>query len=127
MVNIGKDIRLSKIINPTDEKSVIIAADHGFMLGAIPGVIDLQSTLKKVIKGRPDAILLSPGQAVRLNSLFQGKDAPALLIRADWTNAFRDKTYVLPARKVNRVAAVSAKHIIPIIEKLFLYYFPVFP
>jgi DhnA family fructose-bisphosphate aldolase class Ia/Fe-S-cluster-containing hydrogenase component 2 len=124
MVNNGKEIRLSKIINPTDGKSVIIAADHGFMLGAIPGVIDLQLTLKKVIEGRPDAILLSPVQAVKLNSLFWGKDAPALLIRADWTNAFRDKTYVLPARKIKRVAVTSAKQALSIgASGIVTYYF----
>ena len=124
MVSQGKEIRLSKIINPEDGKAVVVAADHGFMLGAIKGVVNLEETLRKVIEGGPDAILLSPGQAIRLNYLFHGKNAPALLIRADWTNAFRDKTYTLPARKIKRVAVAKAKDAIALgATGIVTYYF----
>jgi len=109
MTNIGKEIRLSRIIDPEDGKAVVVAADHGFMLGPIKGVVNLEETLIKVVEGKPDAVLLSPGQARRLNHLFRGKKAPALLVRADWTNAFRDKTYTLPARSIKRVAVANAK------------------
>lgn len=105
----GKTIRLGKFIDPEDGRSVVVAADHGFMLGSIKGVIDLESTLKKVVAGGPDAVLMSVGQAARLNHLFQGRKAPALLIRADWTNAFRDRTYTLPARSIQRVAVAGAE------------------
>ncbi|MEM2239946.1 MAG: 4Fe-4S binding protein [Candidatus Bathyarchaeia archaeon] len=105
----GKIIRLNQIIDPSDGRSLVVAADHGLMLGPIKGVIDLEVTLRKVIAGGPDAILLSPGQARRLHHLFTGKGAPAMLVRIDWTNAFRDKTYTLPARSIqfNRVTTVK--------------------
>jgi len=105
----GKTLRLSKIIDPDDERAVVVAADHGFMLGPIRGVIDLEKTLRRVVDGQPDAVLLSPGQAAQLNRLFRRKDSPALLVRADWTNAFRDKTYTLPARKIKRVTVANAR------------------
>ncbi|MEM2850091.1 MAG: 4Fe-4S binding protein [Candidatus Bathyarchaeia archaeon] len=108
-MNLGKLIRLSRIIDPSDGKGLVVAADHGLMLGPIKGVVDLEATLRKVIAGRPDAILVSPGQARRLSHLFTGGEAPAMLVRIDWTNAFRDKTYTLPARSIqfNRVTTVK--------------------
>jgi len=119
----GKTIRLSKIIDPDDGRAVVVAADHGFMLGPIRGVVDLEKTLERVVKGRPDAILVSPGQAMRLNHFFRRKDSPALLVRADWTNAFRDKTYTLPARRIKRVAVANAKEAIALGASGIVTYF----
>jgi len=97
---IGKELRLSRIIDPDDGRAMVVAADHGFMLGPIPGADKLRETLRKVIDGGPDAVLLSPGQAVNMQDLFLGRGRPSILIRVDWTSAFRDKTYPLPARSV---------------------------
>jgi len=100
MTSPGKEIRLSRIIDPEDGRAVVIAADHGYMLGPIRGVIDLKRTISSVSKGGADGILVSPGQASKIGHLFKGKDSPGMLIRADWTNAFRSKTYTLPSRHV---------------------------
>lgn len=104
----GKRLRLKRIFGE-DGKAVVVAADHGLMLGPIKGVINLRETLTRVIQGGPDAILLAPGQAISLIDLFYGRNAPALLVRADWTNAFRDKTYTLPSRIVRSVATMKVK------------------
>ena len=101
-------LRFSKILNPDDNRAVVVAADHGMMLGSIRGVIDLEKTVRSVIKGGADAVLVSPGQAARLGHLFHGRRS-ALLVRADWTNAFRNKTYTLPARSIKHIAVTSAK------------------
>ncbi|MFQ6095766.1 MAG: 4Fe-4S binding protein [Candidatus Bathyarchaeia archaeon] len=124
MMNPGKVIRLSRILNPEDNRGVVVAADHGFMLGSIKGVYNLEETLRKVIRGRPDAVLLSPGQAARLGYLFRGKRAPAILVRADWTNAFRTKKYVLPARKIGRAMAARARDALALgASGIVTYYF----
>ncbi|NHW00022.1 MAG: hypothetical protein HA496_10360 [Thaumarchaeota archaeon] len=104
----GKKLRLKRIFGG-DGRAVVVAADHGLMLGPIRGVVNLRETLTRVIQGGPDAILLTPGQASSLIDLFYGRDAPALLVRADWTNAFRDKTYTLPARVVRDVNTVRVE------------------
>lgn len=104
----GKRLRLKRIFGE-DGRAVVVAADHGLMLGPIRGVVNLRETLARVIQGGPDAILLAPGQASSLIDLFYGKDAPALLVRADWTNAFRDKTYTLPARVIRDVNTVRVE------------------
>jgi len=103
----GKRLRLKRIFGE-DGRAVVVAADHGLMLGPIKGVVNLRETLTRVVQGRPDAILLTPGQAASLIDLFHGRGAPALLVRADWTNAFRDKTYTLPARLMRGIATVEA-------------------
>jgi len=98
-MGLGQEMRLNRIFDPNDGRAVAVAADHGLMLGPISGVQELGKTLEKVIEGRPDAILLSPGQAEDLCHLFMGRRAPSLLVRIDWTNAFRDRTYTLPVRE----------------------------
>ena len=42
-------LRLGKIFDPNDGRAVVVAADHGFMLGTIKGVENLEDTLKKVM------------------------------------------------------------------------------
>jgi len=98
-MDLGQEMRLNRIFDPNDGRAVVVAADHGMMLGPISGVQELGKTLEKVIEGRPDAILLSPGQAEDLCHLFMGRRAPSLLVRMDWTNTFRDRTYTLPVRE----------------------------
>ncbi len=112
----GKEIRLSKIINPQDGRAVVVAADHGFMLGVIPGVENLEFTLQNILKGKPDGILLSMGQAKEVNHLFYPRDAPALLLRSDWSNWGRDKTYTLPSRSVERIGVADSRDAIAALQ-----------
>jgi Fe-S-cluster-containing hydrogenase component 2 len=45
-------------------------------------------------------------------------------VRGDWTNAFRDKTYTLPARKIKRVAVTNAKRALSLgASGIVTYYF----
>lgn len=56
------------------------------MSDVTPNVIRLREITQAVIRGGVDGILVSPGQAVRLAPLFQGRDGPAMILRADWMN-----------------------------------------
>jgi class I fructose-bisphosphate aldolase len=56
------------------------------MSDVTPNVINIHSIVKSIIHGGVDGILLSPGQSIRLAPLFQGRDAPALIVRGDWMN-----------------------------------------
>ncbi len=120
----GKEIRLSRIIDPSDGRAVVIAADHGYMLGPIKGVIDLKRTIRSVSRGGADGILVSPGQASRIGDLFRGRKAPAMLIRADWTNAFRSKTYTLPSRHVQHRYMTSPRQALAMgADAIVIYFF----
>jgi len=111
-LNIGKSIRLSNIIDPDDGKCVMLAADHNFLVGPIRGLENVENTLKIALKGKLDAVMLSPGQAKRLSYMFGWRGAPALVVRGDWSNAFRERIYTLPTRKTQEIIIASPKDLI---------------
>ncbi len=83
----GLQARMDRLFNRHgDGRAVCVAADHGYMSDVTANVVKLRPITEAVIRGGVDGILLSPGQAMRLGSLFQGRDGPALIIRADWMN-----------------------------------------
>ena len=83
----GLSSRLDKLFNRhSDGRAVCVAADHGYMSDVTPNVVNLRSIVGSVIRGGVDGILLSPGQAIRLEPLFRRRDGPALIVRADWMN-----------------------------------------
>ena len=86
-MNAGLQTRMDRLFNRHgDSRAVCVAADHGYMSDVTPNVVNLRPVTEAVIRGGVDGILLSPGQAVRLASYFQGRDGPALILRADWMN-----------------------------------------
>ncbi len=83
----GLQARIDRLFNRRgDGRAVCVAADHGYMSDVTPNVVQLRSITEAVIRAGADGILLSPGQAVRLAPFFQGRDGPALIVRADWMN-----------------------------------------
>jgi len=83
----GLQNRMDRLFNRHgDGRAICVAADHGYMSDVTPNVVALQSITEAVIAGGVDGILLAPGQALRLAPLFQGRQGPALIVRADWMN-----------------------------------------
>jgi class I fructose-bisphosphate aldolase len=83
----GLKMRMDRLFNRKgDGRAVCIAADHGYMSDVTPNVVRLRPITEAVIRGGADGILMSPGQAIRLAELYQGRDGPALIVRADWMN-----------------------------------------
>ena len=79
--------RMERLFNRRqDGRAIFVAADHGYMSNVTPNVVNLTGIARAVIRGGADGILLSPGQASHLSSLFEGPDAPSLIVRADWMN-----------------------------------------
>ncbi len=110
----GLSSRLDRLFNRYgDGRAVCVAADHGYMSDVTPTVIKLHATTEAVIRGGVDAILLSPGQAIRLAPLFQGKDGPALIVRADWMNMPRlgssNVTNAVPQRHLFHQKVLTAE------------------
>ena len=72
-----------------------------------------QSITEAVIRGGVDGILMSPGQAMRLAPLFQGRAGPALIVRADWMNMPRlgsaNVTNAVPQRKLFHQKVLTAE------------------
>lgn len=82
----GKELRLQKLFN-RGEHAVVIAIDHGYMDGPIPGMEDLAGTIRK-IDPLMDAILLSPGMLRHLQGAFNFKGAPMPIVRLNWSTVF---------------------------------------
>ena len=125
----GKTIRLNRIFNPKDGKAVCVAADHGFMSGPTENVIKLRGIVEKVVRGGADGILLSPGQAVRLGDLLRGRNAPALLLRADWMTGarlggLRDKDMkFLPVKELKRTTVAKVSDVLRLGASAVTIYF----
>ncbi len=110
----GLQVRMDRLFNRHgDGRAVCVAADHGYMSDVTPNVVNLRPVTEAVIRGGVDGILLSPGQAVRLAPLFQGRDGPAMILRADWMNMPRLGTSnvanAVPQRLLTHQKVVTAQ------------------
>lgn len=104
-MNGGKELRLSHVLNPVDGRGVILEADLGSMLGGVPGLEDMSKV--REASGAVDAFILSLGQIDRLLDCLKGKGGPSLIVRSDWTNAYRGGDYILPAVDLRYVSTVT--------------------
>jgi len=57
MLNIGKSIRMERIMNRNTGKTVIVPMDHGVSVGPIEGLIDMSKTVNMVADGGANAVL----------------------------------------------------------------------
>ncbi|NDJ77288.1 MAG: fructose-bisphosphate aldolase [Chloroflexi bacterium] len=90
----GKTIRLGRILDPRTGRAAVIAFDHGVHLGPLPGVMTPGETLALLAEAGADAFLVGPGTARTFAHVFAGRGAPALILRVDWTNRWRDADHL---------------------------------
>lgn len=106
----GKELRISRFLDPGDGCAIIVKADQGLALGPIEGLEDIESSIAGIMSANVDGVVLSPGQAGRQAHLFKGKAAPAMLVRSDWSNVMRDQSFPLPWKRMTHVAISGAGH-----------------
>jgi DhnA family fructose-bisphosphate aldolase class Ia len=82
----GIELRLNKLFS-RDENAVVIAIDHGYMDGPIPGMENLPGALAK-IDPAVDAVLMSPGALKQLGRSLAYKGAPLPIVRLNWSTVF---------------------------------------
>ncbi|MHC1629936.1 MAG: 2-amino-3,7-dideoxy-D-threo-hept-6-ulosonate synthase [Methanoculleaceae archaeon] len=70
---VGTRIRMERIIDRNTGRTVIIPMDHGFTLGQIPGLGDMQWIVNEVSEGGANAIVLHKGM-VKIGHRRQGRD-----------------------------------------------------
>jgi len=61
VTEIGKRIRIDRIMNRDTRKTVIIPMDHGLTVGPIKGLQDMRSIVNQVAEGGANAVLLHKG------------------------------------------------------------------
>jgi fructose-bisphosphate aldolase, class I len=120
---IGSQIRLRRLMDSADGRSYIVAADHAFLMGPSSGTYSLENTLAEVVCGNPDGILLSKGRARLLSNLFEGPEAPALIIRADWFSGPRFFSPYLPLSRMDNYMACGAEEALALGAEALMFYF----
>jgi len=73
MTEIGKRIRLDRIMNRDTKRTVIIPMDHGLTVGPIEGLQDMRVSVNQVAEGGANAVLLHKG-IIRAGYRGYGKD-----------------------------------------------------
>jgi len=63
----GKARRLRRVFRE-DSRTLIIPMDHGVSIGPVQGLEDMQDTVRKVISGGADAVLVHKGIARHIDT-----------------------------------------------------------
>lgn len=65
MAMLGKAVRMSRLVDPKSDKMMAITVDHAISRGIAPmtGLQPIQSTIDKIVAGRPNAMTMTKGIA----------------------------------------------------------------
>jgi hypothetical protein len=83
MSEIGKSIRIERIIDRKSRNIVIIPMDHGISEGPVKGLVDLPKMVNKVAEGGANAVLLQKG--IYPPYFFPGMGAVLSAVRFKWS------------------------------------------
>lgn len=72
---VGVDIRLRRILNPRDGRTVIVPLDHGMIVGPRPGIARPRDTIAHAVAAHADAVLLHAGLARHVAGIYGGHAA----------------------------------------------------
>ncbi|MFX0025209.1 MAG: 2-amino-3,7-dideoxy-D-threo-hept-6-ulosonate synthase [Candidatus Hermodarchaeota archaeon] len=93
-MNVGKNIRIERIISRKTGRTIIIPMDHGLTLGTIKGLENLADMVNKVALGGANAVLMHSGM-IGAGHRRYGKDIGLIVHLSGATNLAPD-----PNRKV---------------------------
>ncbi|NOZ82897.1 MAG: class I fructose-bisphosphate aldolase family protein [Euryarchaeota archaeon] len=100
MSDIGKRIRMERIMDRRSGKTIIVPMDHGVSMGPIDGLIDMPEAINRVAEGGANAVLLHKG-IIRHGHRGYGRDVGLIMHLSGSTSLAPD-----PNRKV-KVASVE--------------------
>ncbi|WP_029032316.1 class I fructose-bisphosphate aldolase [Salinarimonas rosea] len=72
---IGKQIRLSRLLNAASGRMLAITVDHPITRGVLPGLEDIGGVMARVVAGQPEAVTMHKGIAEKVFSPYAGKVA----------------------------------------------------
>lgn len=78
MINIGKSVRMERIINRNSGHAIIVPMDHGVSVGPIQGIYDMSQTVNMVAEGGANAVIGHIGLP-RYGHRHYGKDIGLIL------------------------------------------------
>jgi fructose-bisphosphate aldolase, class I len=104
---LGKAIRLGRLFNGESGRLLAITLDHAIARGVLPGLVDVESAVKSVVAGRPDAITLQKGIASRIFSPDYAANGISLIIKATSYSPFHT-TLDTPTATVEEAVRLGA-------------------
>jgi DhnA family fructose-bisphosphate aldolase class Ia len=104
-VSTGEEIRLARLFDG-GANAVVAAIDHGLYNGPRPGFEELSSIVDRL--SGADAILISPGTASHVASVFKRRGAPAMMVRLNWGTQYATQWGYHESRSVPMVSAAQA-------------------
>jgi DhnA family fructose-bisphosphate aldolase class Ia len=83
---------MHRMFHPRSKRCLCIALDHGATneMDLLPGLEDMGTVINTVVKANPDALLLAPGEASKLQAV-PLKEKPSLMLRVDVTNGYHGR------------------------------------
>jgi len=106
-VNIGKNIRIERIINRKTNRTIIIPMDHGLTLGTIKGLENLADMVNKVALGGANAVLMHSGMIGSGHRRY-GKDIGLIVHLSGATNLAPDPNRKILVCSVERAIKMGA-------------------
>jgi predicted phospho-2-dehydro-3-deoxyheptonate aldolase len=104
---IGKKIRLERIIDRNSGRTVIVPMDHGTTMGPILGLVDMRSTVNKVVDGGANAIIIHKG-IVGAGHRGSGKDIGLIIHLSANTSMSPDPNTKMPVCSVEEAIKLGA-------------------
>jgi fructose-bisphosphate aldolase / 2-amino-3,7-dideoxy-D-threo-hept-6-ulosonate synthase len=86
MSEIGKGIRLERILDRKTHRTIIVPMDHGVSVGPIKGLVDMPTAINRVAEGGANAVLLHKG-AIKTGHRGYGPDV-GLIMHLSASTAF---------------------------------------
>ena len=73
MSNLGREVRLNRLMRHQQGRFLDITVDHGIARGVIPGLEDIHGLIRMMLEGQPDAITMQKGIAESCFEPYAGK------------------------------------------------------
>ncbi len=107
MSELGKKVRLERIMNRKTERTVIVPMDHGISKGPIEGLQDMSGAVNKVAEGGANAVLLHKG-IVRAGHRGYGQDIGLIVHLSGSTTLGPDPNHKITVASVEEALRMSA-------------------
>jgi len=101
----GTEVRLARLFDG-GSNAVVAAIDHGLYNGPRPGFEDLSAIVGRLAGA--DAILIAPGAARSVASVFSRRGAPAMIVRLNWGTQYATQWGYQESRSVPMISAADA-------------------
>jgi fructose-bisphosphate aldolase/2-amino-3,7-dideoxy-D-threo-hept-6-ulosonate synthase len=107
MTEIGKSVRMERIMNRKTGKMIIVPMDHGVSMGPIAGLIDMPTIVDKVAEGGANAVLLHKG-IIKVGHRGYGRDIGLIMHLSGSTSLGPDPNNKVLVSKVEEAIKMGA-------------------